>query len=473
MLVKQIRVESLGNSSYIVCSEEQKTCVVDPVRDIDIYTREAEALGYRILYSLETHVHNDFVSGSRELTARVGTLVCASAAGGLVFEHRPMSPGDRLEFGEVSLEVMATPGHTPAHISFLATDGSKAGGPHAIFSGGALMVGGVARSDLLGRDVAPFLSRWFYRTIKNELQRLSDDVDVYPTHGAGSFCLATPSSSEATVSTIGQERTSNPFFQAANESEFVELSLSNLPAFPAYYRRMAAINVRGPRILGELPRLYPLAPSEVWVRTQRDSVAVDTRGPDAFGTGHIPRSYSVPFGTSFGTWVGWLVDEGTPIVFVWDDEAIKDEIVRHLVRIGYDALEGYVGGGMEAWTDARLPTSTTSHVTPAELDNKMRSDEAPVPIDVRFGHEWRLGHVPTARHIELGDLPDVADALARDASYAMLAAAGVRASTAASVLARAGFDDVAIVAGGTTAWAGAGQETVRQGGRVKTRGGNQ
>ena len=318
------------------------------------------------------------------------------------------------------------------------------------------MAGGVARSDLLGREVAPFLSRWFYRTINNELKRLSDDVDVYPTHGAGSFCLAMPSSSEATVSTIGQERASNPFFQAANENEFMELSLSNLPAFPAYYSRMAAINVRGPRILGELPKLFPLSPGEVWVRTQRDSVAVDTRGPGAYGAGHIPRSYSVPFGTSFGTWVGWLIDEDTPMVFVWDDEAIKDELVRHLVRIGFDALEGYVGGGMEAWKDARLPMSTTPRLTPVELDKKLRTQEAPVPIDVRFEHEWRLGHVPTAQHIELGDLPKGADALVRDASYATLCAAGVRASTAASVLERAGFDDVAIVAGGTNAWDEAG-----------------
>ena len=457
MFVKQIRVESLGNSSYIVGSEEEKTCaIVDPVRDIDMYIQDAESLGYRILYSLETHVHNDFVSGSRELAARTGAVVYASAAGGLVFEHRPLRPGDRVEFGEVSLEVVATPGHTPEHISFVATDGSRAGGPHAIFSGGALMVGGVARTDLLGREVAPFLSRWFYRTIKNELQRLSDDVDVYPTHGAGSFCLATPSSSEATVSTIGQERTSNPFFQAASESEFMELSLSSLPAFPAYYSRMAAINVRGPRILGELPRLYPLAPSEAWVRTQRDSVAVDTRAPEAYGAGHIPLSYSIPFGTSFGTWAGWLIDADTPMVFMWDDEAISDELVRHLVRIGFDVLEGYVGGGMEAWNDSRLPTSTTPHLTPVELDNKMKTKDAPVPIDVRFDNEWKLGHVPTAQHIELGELPNSSEALVRDASYATLCAAGVRASTAASVLERAGFEDVAIVAGGTTAWTEAG-----------------
>ena len=255
MIVKQIRIESLGNSSYIVGSEQDKTCaIVDPARDVDLYIREARTLGLRIAYSLETHVHNDFISGSRELSAQTGAEVCAGAAGGLLFDHRRLTPGDRIRFGEVSLEVVATPGHTPEHISFVATDGFRAGGPHAIFSGGALMVGGVARTDLLGEQVAPFLSRWFYRTIREELQRLDDDVVVYPTHGAGSFCLATPSSSEATITSIGQERASNPYFQAATESEFVELSLSALPAVPSYYRRMAGIKREGASYTGKTSR---------------------------------------------------------------------------------------------------------------------------------------------------------------------------------------------------------------------------
>ena len=296
---------------------------MDPVRDVDLYVREAESLGVRILYTLETHVHNDFISGSRELAARVGATICASGAGGLVFDHRALRPGDHIEFGEVRMEVVPTPGHTPEHISFLATDTSKDAGPHALFSGGALMVGGVARTDMLGEQVAPFLSRWFYRTIRQELQRLNDEVVVYPTHGAGSFCMSTPSSSAATVTTIGQERKYNAFFQAATESEFLEMTLSDLPSFPVYYKRMAGINVRGPRILGGLPVLYPLAPREVWVRTQRDSVAIDAREPREYAGAHVPRSYSIPFGDSFGTWVGWLVNENTPLVFVCDDESSR------------------------------------------------------------------------------------------------------------------------------------------------------
>ncbi len=453
MFVKQIRIESLGNSSYLVGSEDAKVCaVVDPVRDVDIYIREAEALGVEIAYSLESHVHNDFISGSRELSARTGAKVCASGAGGLVFDHRSLKEGDSITLGEVRLDVIATPGHTPEHISYLATDTAKGGGPHALFSGGALLVGGVARSDMLGKDVAPFLGRWLHRTIKRELHGLDDSVVVYPTHGGGSFCLATPSSSAGTTTTIGQERATNPFFRAESESEFLDLALSELPAFPTYYGRMAAINVRGPRILGGVPVLYPLSPSEVWVRTQRDAIAIDSRSGEDYAASHIPGAYSIPIEGSFGTWAGWLIEEGSPIVIVSDKEVDTEQMVRQLIRIGYDTLDGYLDRGMEAWTDARLPTSSIEAMTVQELHRRLDGFGPPVPLDVRFGYEWRTGHVPGAMNIELGDLQGRLDSLSRDGLYAVLCARGVRASTAVSILDREGFNDVALVLGGTGAW---------------------
>ena len=278
MFVKEIRIESLGNSSYLVGSQEAKVCaVVDPVRDVDIYIREAESLGMKIVYALETHVHNDFISGGRELAARSGATVCASAVGGLAFDHRPLRPGDSIELGEVRLRVAATPGHTPEHISFLATDTSKGGGPEALFSGGALLVGGVARSDLLGKQLAPFLGRWFHRTIIRELKPLDDAVVVYPTHGGGSFCLAAAPTGGNSTTTIGQERRSNLYFQAETEEEFLELALGDLPSYPIYYKRMAPINRQGPRILGWLPKLFPLSSREVWTRVQGQGIAIDAR----------------------------------------------------------------------------------------------------------------------------------------------------------------------------------------------------
>ena len=457
MLVKQIQIESLGNSSYLVGSEEAGVCaVVDPVRDVDIYIREAEALGMRIAYSLETHVHNDFISGSRELAARTGATVCASAAAGLVFDSRPLRAGDSIEIGDVKMDVIATPGHTPEHISFLGTDGTRGDGPHSLFSGGALLVGAVARADLLGKQVAPFLGRWFYRTLKQELDGLDDQVAVYPTHGGGSFCLAAPSGSGATTTTIGQERTGNAFFQANTEEEFLELALSDLPPVPRYYSRMAAINVRGPRILGGLPALYPLSPREIWVRIQRDSVALDLRAPGKYAAAHIPRCYSIPFGGSSGTWVGWLVEENTRLVLVSDDESAKEEMVRQLVRIGYDVFDGYLQGGMAAWQRARLPVEHLATIGVGGLYAQLEGGGSLTPLDVRFGYEWESGHVPGALHAELGDLPEGAGSLPRERSYATICAAGIRASTAASVLEREGIDNVSLVLGGTNDWEEAG-----------------
>ena len=457
MFIKQIRVESLGNSAYLVGSQEAKVCaVVDPLRDVDVYIREAESMGVQITHALETHVHNDFISGSRELAARAGSTVCASAAGGLLFDHRPLRNGDSIELAEVRLDVLATPGHTPEHISFLATDTSEGNDPQVLFRGGALLVGGVARSDLMGKQLAPFLARWSHRTIREELQRLDDEVAVYPTHGGGSFCLAPGSGSSGTTSTTGQERGSNPYFQAATEEEFMELSLGDLPAFPTYYKRMANINRRGPRILGSLPVLYPLAPREAWVRVQGDGIAIDARPARDYAASHVPGSYSIPFGSSFGTWMGWLVEPGKPLVLVTEDFAALEEATRQFVRIGFDTLEGYLEGSMEAWTQARLPVAQLQTMTPAHLRQALEGASAPLPLDVRFEHEWHQGHVPGAPHVELGELPEHVDALPRDRSYATLCAAGVRAATAASILEREGFRDVAIVEGGTEAWKRAG-----------------
>lgn len=457
MFVKQIRVESLGNSSYLVGSQEAKVCaVIDPLRDVDLYTREAENLGVQITHSLETHVHNDFISGSRELTMRTGAVCCASAAGGLLFDHRALRKGDSIELGEVRLDVIATPGHTPEHISFLATDTARSNDPQALFSGGALLVGGVARSDLLGKQLAPFLGRWFHRTIREELQTLDNQVAVYPTHGGGSFCLAPTAGNDNTTSTIGQERVANPYFQAATESQFLELALGDLPSFPSYYKRMANLNRRGPKILGALPTLYPLAPREVWVRVHDESISIDARPAGTYAARHIPGSYGIPFGNSFGTWVGWLVEPGKPLLLVLDDLSATEEAVRQLVRIGYDSLEGYLAGGIEAWEQARLPVAQLQTVTPDDLHKDLETGSGPLPLDVRFDHEWQLGHVPGALHVELGDLPEHVDGLPRDRSYATLCAAGVRAATAASILEREGFQDVRLVVGGTEAWSQAG-----------------
>ena len=283
-------------------------------------------------------------------------------------------------------------------------------------------------------------------------------MTVYPTHGGGSFCLASPAVTAETTSTIGQERASNPYFLAATENDFLDLALTDFPSIPTYYKRMANVNRRGPRILGSLPVLYPLAPREVLVRVHGEVIAIDARPADYYPSSHVPGAYSIPYGNSFGTWVGWLVDHRVALVLVMEDPALIDEAVRQLIRIGYDSLEGYLEGGMEAWEKARLPVSSLRTVTPGELSAELESGNGPLPLDVRYSDEWRDGHVPGALHVELGDLPEHVDGLPRDRSYATLCAAGMRATTAASILEREGFGDgdVAVVVGGTQAWKEAG-----------------
>jgi hydroxyacylglutathione hydrolase len=220
---------------------------------------------------------------------------------------------------------------------------------------------------------------------------------------------------------------------------------------------MAHINVRGPRILGGLPTLYPLSPREVWARAQRGSAVIDTRSPDEYAAAHVPRAYSIYLGGSFSSWAGWLLDEGKRIALVADDDPeSREEMVRQLVRIGYDELDGYLDGGMDAWRRARLPVAAIQAMTPQELYPLLEGGGGPVPLDVRFDYEWQAGHVPNAVHFELGELPERAGSLSPDRRYAAICASGIRSATAASVLEQAGLKDVILVSGGTSAWREAG-----------------
>ena len=294
MFIKQFVDEGLGNSSYLIGSEATGlAAVIDPQRDVDRYLQVAEGLGLRLTYALDTHLHNDFISGARELSAQRGLIVGASAEARLEFEHQPLQAGALLSLGDVTIGVLATPGHTPEHISFTATPIGQST-PSAIFTGGALIVGGAARTDLLGPDLTERLSRQLYHTLHDQLLRLPDDVTVYPTHGAGSFCSAPVSAERST--TIGRERQWNSLIQAASEEEFIAQALRNLPDYPTYFRHMRPINQRGPRVLNGLPVLEPLSPESVQRQMTRGVAVIDARPAYEFMAAHIPESYGIPLG---------------------------------------------------------------------------------------------------------------------------------------------------------------------------------
>ena len=453
MLIKEIPVESLSNHSYLVVSQEAGVAaVIDPARDVDRYIREAEALGVRIAYTLDTHLHNDFLSGSRELASLTGAEVGAPASAGLLYPHRPLQEGDTLTLGEIQIGVLHTPGHTPEHCSYTVTDPSEGKAPKAIFTGGALMAGGAARVDLLGERLAPFLARWLYRTLSSKFLPLADELVVYPTHGGGSFCSAFSPGGDTSMTTIGQERLANPLLKVDGEDEFVELVLSDLSSYPVYYKRMASINRKGPPLLGGLPHLVALTAQDIHRRLQGGVLLVDMRDAAAFGRAHVPGSYAVPFSDSVATWVGWIVPWESEMAFLSADSDHHEEAVRQLIRIGYDNLAGYLEEGVEAWEAAGYPVGSVPSITADELRPRLQSEDSPMFLDVRQRAEWKAGRVPGAINIELGELQEHLDGLPRGFPLVSACASGFRSTTAASILLRDGFTDVTMLTGGTNAW---------------------
>jgi hydroxyacylglutathione hydrolase len=460
VLIKPFVDEGLGNSSYLIASEASGLAVlIDPERDVDRYIRAAAGLGLRLTYALDTHLHADFISGARELAAQVADLrPAASANARLAFDYLALHEGDTISLGDLSIGVLATPGHTPEHVSYVVYKPQQQS-PTAIFTGGALIVGGAARTDLLGPDQTVPLARQLYHTIHDKLLALSDGVAVYPTHGAGSFCSA-PASSDRTT-TIGRERASNQLAQAQTEDEFVARALSGLPSYPQYFKEMRSINQRGPQVLGGLPSLTPLAPTDVHDWMEQGGAVLDVRPARAFAEWHITGAYGIALDAPLITWAGWLIPFGAPLVLVAEGPADLVEAVRQLLRIGYDDLRGYLQGGLEAWQAARLPVTCIQTLPVSELRRRLASKEAPLVLDVRQDAEWMAGHIPGAVHVENGRLPYDRLPLPTDRPIVVHCQHRDRSTAGLSILARRGYNNLNLLDGGFAAWEEAGYEMAR------------
>jgi glyoxylase-like metal-dependent hydrolase (beta-lactamase superfamily II)/rhodanese-related sulfurtransferase len=427
--------EGLGNSCYLMAVGDGRAIAIDPPRDVAELRAAAESRSLTIAFSVETHLHADFVSGSRELAA-LGATVVGSRAAGLVFPHRPLDDGDRLDLGGLALEAIATPGHTPEHLAYLLRDGSR---PLALFSGGALLPGSVARTDLIAPERTEPLARELYTALHARILGLPDALAVYPTHGGGSFC-STAASGERTT-TIGREKAANPLLQAPDEDAFVERLFASYGSYPTYFSRLREVNRRGPRVWGTLPALRVLALEEV-DRLRRDGAEIiDVRPTDAFAAGHIPRSLAIALRPSFASWLGWLVPEARPLVFVLEPGQDRREVVRQALGIGYEELAGELDGGIDAWTAAGRGLVATPFADPLSIASPM--------VDVRQRDEYVAGHVPGALGVELGSLPGAASALP---PRVVVSCAGAdRAMTAASVLERRG-GQAEVMSGGADRW---------------------
>lgn len=442
LAVAAVTDDGLGNTSWLVDLGDGEALVVDPERDPAPYTGVAERLGTEIALAAETHLHADFVTGSRELAAG-GAEVVASAAGELAWPHRPLKDGDEIDLGRWRLQALATPGHTPEHLAYLL---SERGRPRAVFTGGSLLVGAVARTDLIDPADTEALTRALWHSIHHQLLALPDDVAVFPTHGAGSFCSAPGQDRRWT--TIGDERRTNPLLGAPDEDTFIRQVLDSLGTYPPYFLRLRAVNQRGPRVLGEPGGLTPLGADDVAALRERGAVIIDVRPVAEFGAGHVAGSLANTLRPQFASWLGWLVpDPATPLVFVAGNHQDRREIVRQCLNIGYENLPGELTGGVEAWRAAGGETATVPVLGASQLDGR-------TVLDVRQASEHAAGHVPGAVHVELGALPHrLTDVPA--GPLVVMCGHGERAATAASVLAAAGHRDLAVLAGGPTDWASA------------------
>jgi len=433
--------EGLGNASYLVQLEDRRALVIDPERDPSRYLAAAEARGLTIAYTAETHLHADFVSGSRELAA-YGAQMLAPAAGGIEFSHRGLRDGGEIALGGLTLRALATPGHTPEHLAYLLLDGSR---PVALFSGGSLLVGAVARTDLTGPDRTEELARALWRSLHEQILALPDALPVYPTHGAGSFCAA-PAGAERTT-TIGAERAANPLLAAPTEDAFVQLLLGGLGSYPPYFLRLREVNRRGPAVYGPGPAtLAPLTAEQVARLLSKGTALIDARPVASFGAGHIPGAISIPLRPAFATWLGWLIDPDRPAAFVLEPGQDRADLVRQARGIGYEHMAGELAGGMPAWQAADLPVQRIRLIPAAEVTGPV--------LDVRQTAEYQAGHLPGALHIELGALTKPAVQPGGE-PLTVMCGHGERAMTAASLLTRHGHKDVAIAIGGPDDWAAA------------------
>jgi hydroxyacylglutathione hydrolase len=430
--VHPIVEEGLGNSSYLVELGDGRALVVDPVRDPSPYLEQARSRQLQIAYAVETHLHADFVSGSRELAAHGARIVAARGAE-LRFPHQGLDDQEELDLGGLVLRAVATPGHTPEHLAWLLLD---AGRPLALFSGGALLVGGVARTDLIDPNQTGPLTRAAWRSLQR-LRTLPDDLPVYPTHGAGSFC-STPGEAERTT-TIGAERAHNRLLAAADEHTFEQRLLGGLGNFPPYFLRLREVNRRGPRVLAGRDRALPRLPVEqVQGRLEDGALLLDVRPANAFAAGHPAGALSIALRPAFATWLGWLVEPDRPLLFLLEEGQDTGELVRQCHLIGYERLLGELAGGMAAWRAAGLPEGHIETVAPGQVAGSV--------LDVRQASEVATGHLPGAVTVELGAL-DGGERLP-SGPLTVMCAHGERAITAASLLARAGRGELRVVTGG-------------------------
>ena len=457
MLLRYFYDERLAQASYLVgCVKTGEALVVDPERDIAPYLQMAAKEGLRITHVTETHIHADFVSGSRELAAATGATIYLSDMGDAnwkyQYAHEPnvvlVTEGDSWLVGNIKVDVLHTPGHTPEHISFMITDTAGANQPMGVFTGDFLFVGDVGRPDLL--EAAAGLmgtaepgARHQFQTVQR-FKTLPDYLQIWPAHGAGSACGKALGAIPST--TLGYEKLFNPAFQINEEEAFVKWLLAGQPEAPRYFAQMKKVNKEGPALLKDLPTPQLLERAAIDHLVTKGAFVADLRSRTDYAAANIPGTVSIPERKDFSTFVGWFIDYAKPFYFVTPSATAVDELLMALRSIGIDNVAGYALPELVSGKTETLPEWSAQELATRLPQNGL------VVIDVRNKSEYLEEHIRGARHIHLGALPKYLDQIPHDHTVITNCASGYRSQIAASLLRSRGFTNVVTLRDGKELW---------------------
>lgn len=445
-------IPGLAIHSYLIGDEDSGECaVIDPVRDVEEYLHLADENGLMITHILETHVHADFISGSKELKDATNgkAIIHCSGLGGEAwipsYADHVVQDGDEVNVGSITLKAVHTPGHTPEHIMWSASENGEL---LKLFTGDFLFVGSIGRPDLLGKEEMERLAHQLYHSVFERLDQFPDSVEVRPAHGAGSLCGKALGSTP--YSSLGVERTHNPSLVEKSEQEWIHELMHEMPPVPQYFPRMKKVNVQGADLVASVMRdIGPLMVDEVEKRCKEGATVLDLRSKEAFAAAHIPGAINIPMSPQVSTWAGWILPFPNPVVLVLEEQEHLEPAVNQLLRIGYDQIAGFLRGGIKEWEDSGKDLESYEVLSAKDLHKQL--DETYV-IDIRTQAEWDNGHIESAHYLHGGLIPEKMDQIPKDQSIAIVCGSGFRASVAASLLKRAGYPKVANVFGGMQAW---------------------
>lgn len=465
MFFQHIYDKSLAQASYFIgCQKAGVAAVIDAKRDVDTYMEIAKANNMKITHIFETHIHADFLAGSRELAKLTGAELYLSDEGGegweYEFPHQGLKDGDKVQVGNLSFDIMHTPGHTPESISFLLTDNPASKKPVMLFTGDFVFVGDIGRPDLLEKaagiiGTADAGALQMYNSI-NKFADLPDYIQVWPGHGAGSACGKALGAVPST--TVGYEKIRNWALQYENDQPgFVKYLLEDQPEPPKYFAMMKKLNKEDRPLLTEVPKLNKLSADELKAAMVKGIKLIDARNKIDFATGFIPESINIQGNNSFATWAGWFLKYDEPFMLL-ADEGQLDDLTRKLMRIGLDNIYGYIPS-TSVWTVAGGKLQTVNNISLTEAKQMIENNTVQV-VDLRGASEYNAGHIAKADNVFVGTLPDNLNKVSKDKKVIIHCQAGDRASIAYSILAKNGFTNVANYSGGINEWVNEGEPVV-------------